>query len=116
MRFRSQRGYTGSGIDSAPLNWRRGLFRLWLLVSAAWMMGWAIYVILSALAHAFKTVGDYFAIPVIFFGPPIALLICGLAAKWAIGGFMSDEKREERPHDRSTTESFTWVGAIRMIT
>jgi len=88
--------------ESAPLNWGRGLFRLWLLVSAAWIMAWAIYFVLSAMAQAFNTVGDFLAIPVVFFGPPIALLLCSLATRWAIGGFRSDEKPEQsttRPSD-----------------
>jgi len=51
-------------------------------------MGWAIYLILSVLAQAFKTAEDYLAIPVVFFGPPIALLFCGWATGWAIRGFM----------------------------
>ena len=64
MNFRRgfQRRFTGSRIDAAPLNWRRGLFRLWLLVSAAWIMGWAVYVILSVLGQEFKTAGDFLAI------------------------------------------------------
>jgi hypothetical protein len=96
MNFRRgfQRRLTGSGIDAAPLNWRRGLFRLWVLVSAAWIMAWAIYFVLSAMTRALSTEGDFLAIPVVFFGPPIALLLCGLATKWAIGGFRSDEKPE----------------------
>ena len=96
MNFRRgfQRRFTGSRIDATALNWRRGLFRLWLLVSAAWIMGWAIYVILSGLGQEFKTTEDFLAIPVVFFGPPIALLLCGLATGWAIRGFWSDEKPE----------------------
>ena len=90
-----QRRSVGSENDTVELNWRRGLFRLWLLVSAAWIMGWAIYVILSVLAQAFKTADEYLAIPVVFFGPPIALLLCGLATAWAIRGFRSDEKPEQ---------------------
>jgi hypothetical protein len=58
-------------------------------------MAWSIYAILSALAHALKTVGDFLAIPVVFFGPPIALLFCGLATRWAIQGFRSDQKPEQ---------------------
>jgi hypothetical protein len=57
-------------------------------------MGWAVYVILSVLGQEFKTAGDFLAIPVVFFGPPIALLLCGLATGWAIRGFKSDEKPE----------------------
>ena len=76
--------------DDPPVNWRRGLFRLWLLVSAAWLMSWSIYFILSAMAQAFHTVGDFLAVPVVFFGPPVALLLCGLATGWAIRGFRGD--------------------------
>src|ERR687887_1327336 len=81
--------------EVTPLNWRRGLFRLWLLVSAAWLMSWTIYFILSAMAHALNTVGDFLAIPVVFFGPPIALLLCGIATGWAIRGFRSDANSEQ---------------------
>ena len=49
---------------------------------------------LSGLEQEFKTAGDFLAIPVVFFGPPIALLLCGLATGWAIRGFRSDEKPE----------------------
>jgi hypothetical protein len=82
--------------QSAPLNWRRGLFRLWVLTSAAWIMAWAIYLILSVMAQAFTWPGDFLAIPVVFFGPPIAVLLCGLAAAWAFRGFRSDEEPEEK--------------------
>ena len=87
----SGRRYSAPRIETAPLNWRRGLFRLWLLVSTAWIMAWAIYFILSAMAHALNTAGDFLAIPVVFFGPPVALLFCGLATRWAINGFRQDE-------------------------
>src|ERR1700730_11629026 len=80
---------------SAPLNWGRGLFRSWLLISAAWIMAWTIYLILSAIAHALTTTGDFLAIPVVFFGPPIAFLFCGLATRWVIRGFRHDEKSEQ---------------------
>ncbi len=89
--YRRIRGPFASNEDVAPLNWRRGLFRLWLLVSAAWLMSWTIYFILSAMAQALKTVGDFLAIPVVFFGPPIALLLCAMAAGWAIRGFKADK-------------------------
>ena len=85
--------------ESAPLNWQRGMFRLWLLVSAAWIMGWAIYLILSVIAQALTSLEDFLAIPIVFFGPPIALLLCGLAAAWAIRGLKS-----ERPEQKATTK------------
>jgi hypothetical protein len=83
--------------EDPPLNWRRGLFRLWLLVSAAWLMSWSIYFILSAMAQAFHTVGDFLAVPVVFFGPPVALLLCGLATGWAIRGFRGDNSEQSAP-------------------
>jgi hypothetical protein len=81
--------------ESNPLNWRRGLFRTWVLVSVAWIMAWTIYAILSGLAHALNTTGDFLAIPVVLFGPPIALLFCSLATRWAIRGFRYDQEPEQ---------------------
>ena len=89
--YRRVRRPFAPGEEAAPLNWRRGLFRLWLLVSAAWVMSWAIYFILSAMAQALTTVGDFLAIPVVFFGPPVALLLCAMATGWAIRGFGADK-------------------------
>jgi hypothetical protein len=92
--YRRVRRPFAASEEVTPLNWRRGLFRLWLLVSAAWLMSWTIYFILSAMAQAFKTVGDFLAIPVVFFGPPVALLLCGMATGWAIRGFRTDTPAE----------------------
>jgi hypothetical protein len=74
-----------------PLNWRRGLLRLWLLLSGAWVTAWAIYVVLEGIQGGFKSAGELFALPVLLFGPPIALLLFGLAAGWAFRGFNSDK-------------------------
>jgi hypothetical protein len=95
--YRRVRRPFASTEEIAPLNWRRGLFRLWLLVSAAWLMGWSIYFILSAMAQALNTVGDFLAIPVVFFGPPIALLLCAFATGWAIRGFKADVTPAQSP-------------------
>ena len=76
--------------DPALGNLRRGLFRVWLLFSAAWMMGWIIYLILYGLHGGFKTTGDFLKIPVLLFGPPIALLLFGVAAGWAFRGFKAE--------------------------
>jgi len=72
------------------LNWRRGLFRVWLLFCAAWLMSWIIYLIMYGLHGGFKTTGDLLVIPVLLFGPPIALFLFGLSAAWAIRGFKAD--------------------------
>ena len=72
------------------VNWRRGLFRVWLLVSAAWMMAWIIYLVMYGLRGGFRTTGDFFELPVLLFGPPIALLIFGVGAGWAFRGFKAE--------------------------
>jgi len=73
------------------VNWRRGLIRVWLLLSAAWIMGWTVYLILFAIQVGFQSSRDFLAIPVLLFGPPIALLLFGLAAGWAFRGFKPDD-------------------------
>jgi hypothetical protein len=70
----------------APLNWRRGLFRLWLLASGGWIMGWAIYLIMEGLQGG-MTNGHLLSIPILLFGPPVALFLFGLATIWAMRGF-----------------------------
>jgi hypothetical protein len=78
--------------ETSPLNWRRGFFRLWLLLSAAWLMSWIIYLIMYGLRFGFRTGGELAVIPVLLFGPPVALLLFGLAAGWAFRGFKPEEK------------------------
>jgi hypothetical protein len=82
--------------EPPQIHWRRGLFRVWLLLSAAWIMGWAIYALLHAMSDGFKTLGDFLSIPVVFFGPPVALLLFGLAAAWAFRGFTMDGQRSAK--------------------
>lgn len=88
---------TFSDRKNEPLNvnWRRGLFRVWALVSAAWVMAWAIYLIMYAIRVGLKTAGDFLVIPVMLFGPPVALLAFGVAAGWAFRGFKTDDGTAE---------------------
>ena len=76
--------------EATPIDWRRGFFRVWLLLSAAWIMGWVIYLALYAIEGGFRTSGDFLAIPVVFLGPPIALFVFGMATAWAFRGFRTD--------------------------
>jgi hypothetical protein len=78
--------------EPVPINWRRGLLRVWLLVSAAWIMGWVIYLIMYGLEAGFKA-SDVLVIPVLLLGPPVALLIFGIGVGWAFRGFIVDERR-----------------------
>jgi hypothetical protein len=75
------------GSKAAQLNWRRGLLRVWLLVSAAWIMGWLVYLILYGIRSGFQGSGEFLSIPVLLVGPPVALLLFGLLAGWAFRGF-----------------------------
>jgi hypothetical protein len=82
--FRSQ-----TSEPAAPVNWRRGMLRIWCLISAAWVMSWAIYLIMNALQGGVVP-SDLLVIPVLLFGPPIALLLFGAATAWAFKGFKMD--------------------------
>lgn len=86
----------GQANDNAspPLNWRRGLWRLWVLASSAWGLGWSVYLSIWAIRSGL-TPGDLLAIPVLLFGPPLALLVFGLATSWAFKGFLPDKPPAE---------------------
>lgn len=92
-RFGIPRRASNMQVDEPAkvVNWRRGLIRVWLLLSAAWIMGWAVYLILFAIRVGFENSREFLAIPVLLFGPPIALLLFGLAAGWAFRGFKPDD-------------------------
>lgn len=79
-----------------PINWRRGLFRIWLLISAAWIMSWIIYLLMQGIQGEFKTNRDFMQLPVLLLGPPVALLIFGVAAGWSFRGFIPDEEKAEK--------------------
>jgi hypothetical protein len=82
----SRRPFSTPVSEPAPMNWRRGMFRVWLLLSVAWIMSWSIYLIVNALEGGFKDV-NLLVVPVLLFGAPVALLIFGVAAGWAFRGF-----------------------------
>ncbi|HZV21128.1 MAG TPA: hypothetical protein VE986_06240 [Hyphomicrobiales bacterium] len=69
-----------------PLNWRRGLFRLWILVSGAWIVGWLIYYAIDLIANQW-TSREFLIVPIVLFGPPLALLLFAIATRWAFQGF-----------------------------
>jgi hypothetical protein len=71
-----------------PINWRRGLFRIWVLVSGAWVMGWFIYFAIHFIAGNWSG-RDVLAVPVVLFGPPVAILVMGIATRWTFRGFES---------------------------
>jgi hypothetical protein len=74
-------------IEAGPLNWRRGLFRVWLLLSSGWIMGWAIYLVLDGMQGGLSTPGEWMTVPILLFAPPVALGLFGAAMIWALRGF-----------------------------
>lgn len=86
-----RRAFVPQAKESAPVNWRRGLFRVWVLVSTAWVMSWLIYLIVDIIRSGFRA-SDMLVVPILLFGPPLALLIFGMAAGWAFRGFKTPEE------------------------
>ena len=74
--------------EPVTLHQRRGLFRVWLLLSIGWILGWAIYLVMDGMQGGFTTRGEWAAIPITLFAPPLALWIFGAAAIWALRGFV----------------------------
>lgn len=88
MPRRPMRANMGANDNTGlPINWRRGLFRIWLLMSMAWVLGWSVYLVLYAIQGGFDHGAPLFDLPVLLLGPPIALLAFGSAAIWALRGF-----------------------------
>ena len=86
-----QRRFTLEKEKPVSVNWRRGMFRLWILVSSAWMMGWRIYFAIKFMSGEFAS-PQMPVVPVVLFGPPLALLVFGIATRWAIRGFEADDR------------------------
>jgi len=81
-----RRRWAASQLQQPPLRWRRGLFRIWVVLSAAWIMSWIIYLTMEFVQRDLSS-GDLYTWPILLFGPPIALLIFGRGALWARHGF-----------------------------
>jgi hypothetical protein len=86
-RYGIPRRFGVNDNEKELINWRRGLFRVWVLMSVAWLMGWTIFLIMVGIQGGIQTTGDLLEIPVLLFGPPVALLLFGIAAGWAFRGF-----------------------------
>jgi hypothetical protein len=72
----------------APINWRRGMIRLWILASVAWIMAWIIYFAIEMNNSRLDAVASM----LVLFAPPIALLLFGLATRWAFRGFEVEDQ------------------------
>jgi hypothetical protein len=75
------------------MNWRRGIFRLWLLASAIWMLWMFAYtggVPFYFTPHNEITtwpIRDILGIAEIFFLPPALLGLAILIIAWVLAGF-----------------------------
>jgi hypothetical protein len=86
-----RRSFSPQVKELTPFNWRRGLVRMWLLISAGWVMSWTIYFVMYVLQGRFSG-SDFLAVSVILFGPPVALLLFGIVTRWAFRGFRIVER------------------------
>ena len=57
------------------------------IVVGAWIMGCGVFLILNAMRGGFQSSGGLLSELVLLIGPPIALLLFGLMAGWALRGF-----------------------------
>ena len=101
------RRFAGKNAETVPLNWRRGMFRMWLVLSAAWIMGWIIAFLVYGIQGGFRIWSDFLAIPILLFGPPVAALIFGFAVGWAFRGFVPNEQGSRTTTQGSGTSSIT---------
>jgi hypothetical protein len=92
-----RRSFGVNDNDRTLINWRRGLFRVWVLMSAAWIMGWSVYLTMQGVQGQISTSGDFLEIPILLIGPPVALLLFGVAAAWAFRGFRTEENGSGPP-------------------
>ncbi len=86
-----RRPFVAPREDKSPLNWRRGLFRIWLLISAAWIMAWSIYLVMQYIQGGLRTSADFLVVPIVLLGPPVAVWLLGMAARWAFHGFVVED-------------------------
>jgi hypothetical protein len=53
-------------------------------------------LVMYGIGGGFKNISDFLKVPVLLFGPPIALLLFGAVARWAFQGFSPDDRQSER--------------------
>ena len=81
--------------SKTQVNWRRGFFRVWLLLSGAWIMSWVLWLMIYGIGRGFRDIHELLTVPVLLFGPPVALLLFGLLAGWAFRGFKPNAEEEK---------------------
>lgn len=69
------------------MNMRRGLFRVWLVLSAAWIVI-ATAILVDDFNPATFYLGPY-PIPLMLLGPPAILVLAAALTVWIVDGFRS---------------------------
>jgi len=69
------------------MNWRRGLFRLWIVGTALFVLAIAFISYSEIKAHAEVPWAKLEMCAAIAFGIPLAVLIIGASLVWAFTGF-----------------------------
>jgi hypothetical protein len=92
------------------MNIRRGLWRLWLVLTVAWL-GFAIWTTPDLQTCLFRigsgqwcdhwTTHDYLAAVGVLFGGPVALLVLGCAVFWITSGFKEPKPTYRAPSQRT---------------
>ena len=85
---------SGAPGSKTQVNWKRGFFRVWLLASGAWIMSWVLWLMIYGISRGFRDMREVLTVPVLLFGPPVALMLFGLVAGWAFRGFKPDEEEK----------------------
>ena len=66
------------------MDWRRGLFRLWVAASVIWVVA---VVTLSLPATLGEDLHDWFGLGAFVVLPPVLLLMLGRTLSWVLSGF-----------------------------
>ncbi len=67
------------------MNWRRGLFRLWAVLSVAWAIP-AFWMVSDCVIDNTCSAGRW-GVTAFILGVPLAFLLFGTALLWAANGF-----------------------------
>lgn len=113
------------------MNWKRGLFRAWIVLTALWLTGWLAFAWLDpgipslmrdceeAREHTLKALGDAAVAQCVrtweekrteflrnALVPPILLLIVGVLAHWIVRGFRT---QQESTSEKSSASAKNYV-------
>jgi len=71
------------------MNWRRGLFRAWLVLSLAWIAAVLVFARFEQTTYGESVFGDPVFWLVFVFGPSLLLAVVMAAVRWVALGFRS---------------------------